>query len=267
MRAILILGFACAAAVRAASFMGVMVQEIDADRARELKLKEDFGVEVTRVEPESPAERAGLKLGDAVQSYNGQRVEGMEQFKRLVNETPAGREVRLDLMRGGMPMTIVVKMGVKKVNILPAPTPMMPMPPAPNVPTIRPDLPRTFWGWRSSMLGIEAEALEGQLAQYFGVKEGVLVRSVNKGSPAEKAGMKAGDVITRVDEVKVTQPADISNEIRSARGRAVSVVLMRDHKEMTLNVTPDEDDHSQWWWFSPQVQPLAPERLNAPWMQ
>src|SRR4051794_30304129 len=72
------------------SFIGVMVQEIDSDRAKALKLRDEAGVEVTRVETDSPAEKGGLKVGDVVMQYNGQRVEGMEQFSRMVRETPAG---------------------------------------------------------------------------------------------------------------------------------------------------------------------------------
>src|SRR5271155_2683156 len=71
------------------SFFGVMVQEIDSERAKALKLGEEAGVEITRVEPESPADHAGLKVGDAIVEFNGQKVEGMEQFSRLVHETPA----------------------------------------------------------------------------------------------------------------------------------------------------------------------------------
>lgn len=88
------------------SFIGVMVQEIDGHRAKALKLPEEAGVEVTRIEPDSPAETAGLKVGDVVLHYNGQRVEGMEQFSRLVHETPPGREVKLDIYRNGAPQTI-----------------------------------------------------------------------------------------------------------------------------------------------------------------
>ncbi len=77
------------------TYLGVNLAEIDANRAKELKLKEDYGVEITRVEENSPAEKAGLKAGDVVLEYNGQRVEGMEQFGRMVRETPPGREVKL----------------------------------------------------------------------------------------------------------------------------------------------------------------------------
>jgi serine protease Do len=120
-----------------------------------------------------------------------------------------------------------------------------------------PDMPRSFMSWRSSALGIECETLEGQLATYFAVKEGVLVRSVSKGSAAEKAGIKAGDVIIRVDDAHVVTPADISSRIRSMRGKSVSVVLMRDHKEMSLSVMVDEEDRVDNWWYQNSA-PVAP---------
>jgi serine protease Do len=86
------------------------------------------------------------------------------------------------------------------------------------------------------MLGVEAESIDGQLAQYFGVNDGVLVRTVMKGSPAEKAGVKAGDVIVRVNEGKVTTPAEISAHLRAAHGKPVPVAVMREHKEISMTV-------------------------------
>jgi len=90
------------------------------------------------------------------------------------------------------------------------------------------------------MLGVEAESIEGQLAQYFGVSEGVLVRTVMKGSPAEKAGVKAGDVILRVDDTKVATPAEISGRLRAARGKPVPLALMRERKEISVTVEAQE---------------------------
>jgi len=237
------------------TFIGVMVQEIDSERAKTLKLGEEAGVEITRVEPESPAEHAGLKVGDAIVEYNGQRVEGMEQFSRLVRETPAGREVKLDVVRNGVPQTVTAKVGTRR-----APFAAMQAPPAMERFELHmPDIPRSFMSWRSSVLGIDCESLDGQLAQYFGVKEGVLVRSVIKGSAADRAGIKAGDVITKIDDAKVAAPSDISSRIRSMRGKPVPMVLMRDHKEMTLSVAVDDDDKVEW--RSPQdFTPPAPEK-------
>ena len=88
-----------------------------------------------------------------------------------------------------------------------------------EIPDIRiPDVPRPVVSWRSSILGIEGESLDSQLADFFGVKEGVLVRSVVKGSAAEKAGLKAGDVIVRVDDTKVATPREVSSAVREGTG-------------------------------------------------
>ena len=70
------------------SYIGLGVAEIDAERAKALNLKEERGVEVKSVTENSPAAKAGIKTGDMVLEYNGQRVEGMDQFSRLVRETP-----------------------------------------------------------------------------------------------------------------------------------------------------------------------------------
>jgi serine protease Do len=218
-----------------------MVQEIDGDRAKTLKLREEAGVEITRVEADSPADKAGLKSGDAILQYNGQRVEGMEQFSRLVRETPPGREIKLDIFHNGAPQTVTVKVAARHPGAAVFNSNAFSVSPGGSFEFQMPDMPRSFMSWQSSMFGIEGESLEGQLAQYFGVKEGVLVRSVISGSAAEKAGLKAGDVIVRVDDSKVTTPTDVTSRLRSLRGKPVSIVVMRDHKEVPLSVTIEEE--------------------------
>ncbi len=223
-------------------FLGVGVKEIDSDRAKELKLHEEAGVEVTRVEEDSPAAKAGLKVGDAVLQFNGQHVEGIEQFSRFVHETPPGRGVKLTVSRDGNVQTIAARIGTRKSfdfggsqAPLAIEIPRIEMPPMP-------DIPRNIMMWRSSMLGIEAEPLRGQLADYFGVKEGVLVRSVMKESAAEKAGLKAGDVILKVNEARVATPGEVTSALRSREGKkSVPISLIRDRKEMTLNATMESD--------------------------
>ena len=218
----------------APSFVGVMVQEIDGNRARTLKLPEEAGVEVTRIEPDSPAEHAGLRVGDVVLHYNGQRVEGMEEFSRLVRETPLGREVKLEIYRGGSPMTIALRVSTRHMTQPSEPQRLQLE--VHQYPATLPDLPRSFLTWRIALLGIDAEALEGQLAQYFGVKDGALVRSVTRDSPADRAGIKAGDVILRVDDTRVETPADISMLLRANKGVTAAIVAMRDHREVRLKV-------------------------------
>ena len=221
------------------SFLGVGVKEIDADRARALKLKEEAGVEITRVEDDSPAAKAGLKVGDAVLQFNGERVEGMEQFSRMVRETPPGREVKLTISRNGSLQTIVAKLGMRKGMTFGPQTfeiPRLEIPPMP-------DIPRNIMSWRSPALGIEAEPLRGQLADFFGVKEGVLVRSVLKDSAAERAGLKAGDVIVKVNDARVTSPSEISSQLRSVQEKKnVALLVMREHRELTLTANIDNDE-------------------------
>ena len=215
------------------TYLGVNLAEIDPNRAKELKLKEDYGVEISRVEENSPAEKAGVKPGDVVLEYNGQRVEGMEQFGRMVRETPPGREVKLTISRDGKTQTLTAMLSTRKVRF------QANFPPDFVMPEFRmPDIPQIYTATRSAILGVEAETLGSQLAVYFGVKEGVLVRSVLDNTPAQKAGIKAGDVITKVDGMGVTAPSELSSAVRTANAKKTyAIELMRDRKPVTVNVT------------------------------
>jgi serine protease Do len=225
-----------------APYLGVGGQDVTADRARTLKLKEERGVEVTSVEADSAAAKAGLKEGDVVLEYNGQKVEGWEHLKRLVHETPIHREIKIGVWRNGAVQTLTATVGShREMPFDPGNGPMA-LPPlrAQTMPPL--DIPqfRTFTG--TSVLGIMGEELgqESQLADFFGVKDGVLVRSVTKGSAAEKAGLKAGDVITKVDAAAISTPQQITSALRAARSKgSVTVTLVRNKKEMSLGVTLD----------------------------
>jgi serine protease Do len=231
--------FAFSPALAGGSFLGVGVAEITPERARDLKLREEYGVEITRLEDDSPAAKAGLKAGDVVLEYQGQRVEGMEQFGRLVRETPPGRTVKLVISRGGATQTVQATVASRKMQGLLNRDSNFHF----TMPDIQiGDMPHVFTAWSGSMLGVEAESVGNQLAEYFGVKQGVLVRSVVKGSPAEAAGIKAGDVITKIDQTPVTGVSDLSSAIRSSRTkRTFPVQIMREHHETTVTVTIDDD--------------------------
>ena len=220
------------------SFLGVGVAEIDSERAKELKLKEERGVEVKRVEDESPAAKAGVKVGDVVLDYNGQRVEGAEQFVRLVRETPVGRQVKLLISRNGATQTVTATVGSRPAFISRDIDEAIA-----RLKTFQPfqgSIPRPMISLQSRAMGVESESLSSQLAQFFGVTEGALVRSVVSGSAAEKAGIKAGDVITKVGDRKVSGPSDVSSAVRSSTGATVPVTLVRNQKEMTVNVALGE---------------------------
>ncbi len=239
-------------------YLGVGGQEITSERAKALKLKEERGAEVTSVWPDSAAAKAGVKEGDVVLEFNGQRVESWEELKRLVRETPIHREVKIGVWRNGAELTLTATLGGRKeftmqlgegnmmapnwVQPMAPAAPMPPSTPTPSMPAMPFDVPSFRTLMNSSSLGIVGEALgqEPQLAEYFGVKEGVLVRSVNKDSSAEKAGMKAGDVIIKVDDTAISTPQQIGSALRAARGKStVNVTVIRNKKEMTFAVTPD----------------------------
>jgi len=247
------------------TFLGVGVREVDAERSKTLKLKEEYGVEITHVEDDSPAAKAGLKTGDVVLEYNGQRVEGTEQFVRFVRETPSGRTVKLLVTRGGSTQTFAATLATRKPKAMygyAGPGEGFKVE-GPRMEMIMPDIPKAMMSWRSPMLGVEAESLgESQLSAYFGVKEGVLVRSVMKGTPAEKAGIKAGDVLLKVDDAQVTTPRDVTGSIRAAHNnskKTLPVLLMREKREMTVTVTLDDESAER-----PVVAPRSKISVKQP---
>jgi serine protease Do len=220
--------------VRLGSFLGVGLADVSSQRARSLRLDDPKGVEVVRVEPGSPAARAGLKPGDVLLTYNGENVLGGEQLGRLVRETPPDRKVKIKVWRDGRPTEVTVLTEAPKQSLL------MAMPDIPNV--TMPDLPSAMLMWKSGILGIYCESVDSQLAEYFGVKQGVLVRFVLGGSAAQHAGLKAGDVLTKVGDRAVATPRDVTValHLEAPAGKPVSIVLTRNRKEMALKVVPEE---------------------------
>lgn len=224
---------------RSQSFLGVAVAEVNAERARALKLSEEHGVEITRVEDDSSASKAGLQAQDIVLEYQGQRVEGMEQFIRMVRETPAGREVKMLVHRAGKPLTLTATIASKRMRTLTIGDRQIVVP---HVPEIRlPEIPRVALNWRAP-LGVEVQELNPQLAEFFGVKEGVLVRSVNKGGAADKAGIRAGDVIVKVDGKTVSSPLEVTQALRLSDKKPIPLTVMREKKEMAVNVTIESSE-------------------------
>jgi serine protease Do len=234
------------------SYLGVGVSDLNSDRIQALKLKDDRGIEITQIDQDAPAGKAGLKQNDVIVGFNGTPVESAEQFKRLMRETPPGRTVSLDIVRDGQQQSVKVQLADRKKfesSMWPrephdfafAPPVVAPVPPMPPMPAM-PAFPRT---WEQTIVrarttsGVTLESLSPQLGDYFGVKdgEGMLVRSVQKGSTAESAGLRAGDVIVRAGDQKITDSSDWNDALRAARGQKISVVIMRDKKEQTLSMS------------------------------
>ncbi len=225
-------------------YLGIGFQDIDPEKNKGLDLPPQSGIEITMVAENSPAMKAGLKIGDIILSYNGAPVKGMDSFSRFVYDTPVNREIKLGVLREGAREDIALVTGarvliVKKVfpQIRTAPNPL-------RARQANHDIPRATMSWRSGMLGIEAESLIGGLAEYFGVKEGVLVRAVVEETAAEKAGLKAGDVIVKVDGIKVSTARQITSILRSHDRKTFKVSLVREKHPMTVSIQLDETQGS-----------------------
>ena len=210
--------------------------------------RKEAGAVVRKVEPNSPAEKAGLKSGDVILQYNKENVLGAQQLTRLVRETPVGRSVELKVHRDSGDQTIQITTeearfpDVFKFQVNP-PNPPNP----PNLPDLRVlrdktqqlmlNMPQVEVTTTFVQAGIRVQQMTEQLRTYFGAaaNTGVLVSSIEAGSAAEKAGLKPGDVIIAIDGKNIRTPAEFSREMRSANGKA-SVKVIRDKQERELKI-------------------------------
>lgn len=217
------------------SYLGIDMADITAERLATLKLNKEQGVEVTMVDQDAPAGKAGIHEHDVILTMNGTPIESGAQLRRMIHETPPGRVITLGLSREGQPLSVQVKLAERASKFA------FKMPPMPRVNIQDMDIPVSVVVVHSALhSGLMIENLTPQLGDFFGAKNGngVLVRSVEKGSRAEKAGFHAGDVIVRVDKEPVHDASDFSSALRSHRGSgSVSIGLIRDKREQTITLT------------------------------
>ena len=230
------------------SYMGIDIQEVTHDRVAALKLKEERGAEITMVDHDSPAGQAGLKEHDVILEFNGTKVQGTEELRRLIHETPPGRTVQLLISRDGHSMNLSLTLADKKEYFAGKHEPheMPPTPPIPSIPPM-PAMPALDLNIRTgSSYGLLVDNLTPQLGEYFGVKngEGVLVKSVEEGTPGKAAGFKAGDVIVRVNNQKVGDRGDWRSAIRANRANKLTVGIVRDRHEQNLTISLPESSRN-----------------------
>lgn len=231
------------------SYLGVDTKDITPDRVAPLHLKDEQGVEVTMVDQDAPAGKAGIKEHDVILSVNGEHVESVEQLRRLIHEIPSGRVVTIGLSRDGQPLTIKTQLASRAQSFAFNGKDFHFEMPHIEVPAIADmDLPVSVVVVHSAMRsGLMVENLTPQLSDYFGAKggQGILVRSVEKGSLAEKAGFHAGDVIVRVNGESISDSGDFSRVLRARKANNVTVGILRDKKEQNLTFTMPDRQHSE----------------------
>jgi serine protease Do len=224
------------------SYLGVDIADITSDRLGALKLKEEKGVEVTMVDQDAPAGKAGIKEHDVILTMNGTTVESAAQLRRMIHETPAGRVVAFGLSRDGQPLTVKVQLANRRSEFSSDFPDIHVKVPEIHVPEI--DIPsiNMVMVTSSPRSGLTVENITPQLGEFFGVRNGngVLVRAVEKGSRADQAGFRAGDVIVKVNDQPVHDTNDFTHAVRSRNGKPISVGVMRDKKEQNLNLTLPE---------------------------
>ena len=225
--------------LHAGSRIGVTVQDVEegaADAAGPVE-----GAVVAAVRPGSAAGDAGLEAGDVVVEFDGERVRSARQFARLVRETPPGREIAATVVRGAER---------REVRLAPEPGGggMALLPDGAREGIERTvDALRRRWGSGAGerpfprveirsprRLGVRVQAIDGQLADYFGIESGsgVLITSVEEGSAAARAGLRAGDVITAVGEHEIADVRALRRRLSAgAAGADVVLTVVRDGME------------------------------------
>lgn len=224
-------------------YLGVFLREVNSEDVQKLGLPAEKGVYLTGIAEGSPAEEAGLKKDDVIIEYQSLPVISVRQFQRLVGETPPGRTVDLGIYRGRRVQSLSVKIGsgdpfrsAPRAFRLPPPSgdgSLTITIPERITEGLRDYVPGFFR--RGPVLGIEGAAMTSQMAEFMGVseEEGVLVTSVMKDSPAESAGLKAGDLITAVNGKTVRGPGDLRAALKEGSS---TLDLVRNRKKISLEV-------------------------------
>ncbi len=220
--------------------LGVVLEDVRAEDVARLKLAEERGALVKEVVKGSAAEKAGLKDGDVILSYQGERVGSAAQLRRLVRETPPGRHVTIEASRGGASQRLTASLeGNDDHELLGDDSFRFQM-------FGDGDRGRRFLfrdrmvEARPGRLGLSYQELSGQLARYFKVEDGaLLVTEVESDGPAARAGLRAGDVIVKFNGKAVTDGDDLRRTLGDApSGTDVTVTVQRDGRPLDVKVTP-----------------------------
>ena len=195
-------------------WLGVVIQEITPDIAEAIGVKE--GILVAQVMKGSPADKAGLKVGDIIIALNGRKLEDVRDLQLSIMKTKPGTEVTLTIIREGKRKEIKVKVG--------------------ELPEKISGKPKSYEG---EDLGLSLRDLTPKEKARLGV-EGVLVVSVAPGSPAYESGLRPGDVIMRVNYKKVSTVREFYKLIESLKdmGKSKALLLVRRNSSNIYLVLP-----------------------------
>lgn len=201
--------------------LGVIVEPLDAAKARGLNVPDARGALVNQVLAGSPAGRAGIEVGDVVTSFNGTPINQSSDLPPLVGVLPPGTKAKVTLIRDGRPREVTVTLTELDEGQATATGPSS----TPNAP------PATSSG---NVLGIASQALDSNTRKQLGIEgsDGVLVTRVNSAATRE-AGLTGGDVILQVGRAKVNSPAALDRELANAKPGDTVMLLVRNRGGVT----------------------------------
>lgn len=234
------------------SFIGVYAEDVNKEDMGRYGMREVRGVAITQVVKDSPAEKAGLRKDDVILRFEGDSVTSVRKLNRLVSEVAPDQTVRLTISRGGAEQDVSVTVG-KRDNSMNTFRSLEGlegldrlMPPGAKVWKWEGQAPgadgRIFAFGNNRRIGVTSMQLTKQLADYFGISDGkgVLVTSVADDSPAAKAGLKAGDVITAIDGERIEGAGDLARGINNKKDGDVTLTIIRNKNQRTITLTPKE---------------------------
>jgi serine protease Do len=253
----------------AQGYLGIETRDVSEDQLGVLKLKDARGAEITNLDHDGPACKAGMRMHDVILQMNGQVVENEDQLRRMLKDMPVGRSVSFVVSRDGQTQTLAMQMADRNTVGLQAWEQHYTVPAPGSSGVVRgntffdsktanampaPKEHRDLLGTEtiilsSSFTGAKLEVMGPQLAEFFGAAggAGLLVRSVDTNSPADDAGMKAGDVVVKINSISVSNGTDWTKTVHDNKGKPVPVVVLRDKREQTLTLTPDGKKRSSLW--------------------
>jgi serine protease Do len=205
-------------------WLGVQIQDLDGPLARQFGLdKEAKGVVVADVMESGPAHEAGLRAGDVILRYDGRALDSAHELQRVVAETPVGSQVELEVWRDKAPKSLKLKIADMADY----------------------DSEGTPAGGsgedKAPRLGLQVRALSSEEAQVRRLDRGVVVESVEDGSPAERAGLRPHDIILELDQARITSPAELARLAGKLKaGDAAIVRIQRGGRSLYLTIQLDE---------------------------
>ena len=234
------------------AFLGVGTEDISKENMGRYGMREVRGVGVTQVIKDSPAEKAGLRKDDVLLRFDGESVTSTRKLSRLVGESSADQTVRITISRSGAEQEVSATLAKPRMadllgasirdDVFKSIEKSFPEMNSKDWPQAQSgDGPFVFSIGANRRIGVSTQNLTKQLADYFGAKDGgVLVTSVSENTPAAKAGLRAGDVITAIDGEKVDSAGDITRAINKKQEGEISLTVLRDRSTKTITLTPEK---------------------------